>query len=1088
LPSNYIYGLSEDYVFECDTNNYFLETQSITYREVDYSGEGVQTAVPFEVYTGKKGDEKIPFAQLVGLRDNEMRYYVITETDYAGHVTSYMVQIQGAKFVNNISFIGAITDENEDIQIGCEMHVSKSSIHQFFLNNNSFKFESGEDHYTVLGSTASWHIGDDIGTGPKSETDLINALNNWINVATENGTKCSYTLYDRIGEKEVFEFYNIRETAAKIQLDCYQAGAGSSVIMTSVTNLDELPKILFDDDLASLFKMTIKDITTNDLPTEVYFSLQGTPIQGFDISHDLIITVTDPFGRISITEYHQQKENTIIFMVNGNTVTDNNIIYAGDQRGVRFSYLRTAYNVLFYNAGTGEILSDLQSTTDNNGMVHYIFVPNKNATTIQQYRIVATGRASGAVLFDQTFVFDTRLPDVKWKNASDQSIGDVEGQTFVTEVCFDISESSMPISFPATISYTRTYQGKTERVTLNPGIMKVNFKKPGKYTVTLRNTVWAEKNYNFEIEQVDDNLVSVFDDGIQLQASPSEYFFEMESIKIPRYVFTTSKEGNPFTDYLAHGLEIKIGQTNRELAGNVDLGTDYYYYDYKYNTLVWRLAFCIGENNGVKIYSNPIYFATTGVVNGELNVGNSGSAITLKLNGNPDVKGNSNSLTITPSQTTYHFVYDDFMKTHDEKVEVRLACDASIMRDKNNMPCYMVEGNVIVVDCYYNGKYVKTLVGDGAEQVFTINRYSAGYYEFIVHDLVGNHLYFGSSDNQNDVNYRQERYMLVVMTKPMVLINGRQPVNGMTYNDEVELNLVNYGNKFLSRLYADNLSANKLFFEENFCIREIKVVHIGSTGKEETTITTDGTETDFYWNKSGSYRITVTYRIDEDHDDLKAEYQFQIIPAQTVRKTFSMSIYPGVQIESVKRNGYKIHDYDDLKVNEKMEFNADINPGSYVVTLKTYDNILQEYILHEVKFNIQHKVNSASSYFILSSGSGSETTGAVTLYYNPYWLNNAQGKVTITLWKDFNEQETVVVDSNTLTGDIYNTQELFTMSDAGLYTVRVIDSDGDLVYSDSWTIKAEQSSFGYVILAIVLGLVGVGILIFLRMRRKMSTK
>ena len=122
---------------------------------------------------------------------------------------------------------------------------------------------------------------------------------------------------------------------------------------------------------------------------------------------------------------------------------------------------------------------------------------------------------------------------------------------------------------------------------------------------------------------------------------------------------------------------------------------------------------------------------------------------------------------------------------------------------------------------------VKTLHGDGADQVFTVNRYDAGYYEFVVHDLVGNHLYFGNSEDENDVRYRQERYMLMVMTKPMVLINEKQPVNGMIYNDQVELKLVTYGNKFLSKLYAGEIAQDKLYFNKYFCISNT-IFHIFS--------------------------------------------------------------------------------------------------------------------------------------------------------------------------------------------------------------------------------------------------------------------
>ncbi len=1092
LPGGYVYGLSNTYVFATEEGaNRYLDTKTITYREVDYSGDGTQSAVPFKLYTGAANETPIPFATIVGLHDNEMKYFIITEIDFTGHTVDYMVQVQGDNYVNNISFIGAITDESAEVQIGSEMHASESSVHQFFLSNNSFKFENGDEYYTVLGSTASWHIGDDVGTGAKSEANLTKALNNWINIATENGTKCSYTLYDRIGEKEVFEFYNIRENAAQIQLDCYQAGASSTVIMTDVTNYNDLPKILFEEGLSSLFKMTVQDITTPEVSSDVYFSLDGTAIQGFDVSHDLIITVTDPFGRVSTTEYHQQTKSTINFTYYGNNVKQNNVIYLGDERGVDFSYLRTAYSVLIYDAGTGELLNNLQSFITND-MINYHFAPTKGATTIEQYRIVATGRASGAILFDQTFVFDTRLPNVDWKNASDQSI-EVEGQTFVSDVCLDISNNLVATTFPVTISYTRTFNDKIEYVTLKPGTTKYTFKQPGNYVVTLRNILWARQTIEFEIAQIDDTLILVYDDGEQVQDSLSDYKFypnqtnQEEYVYIPRYIFTTKSNGNSITDYQSHGLEIRVGQTNRVLAGNFENNTDYYYFDNKNNTLVWRLAFLLGvDKDGNPIYDNPIYFATTGVPEGELN----NAVVSLWLNGNPNISGTGNSdFVVTPTQTTYHIIYDDFMKVHNDKLEVRLSCGSGVLRDENNLPCYMEVGNVIVVDCYYNGTLVKTLYGDAASEVFTVGRYDAGYYEFVVHDLVGNYLYFGYSSDEDDIAYKQNRYMLMVMTKPMILINEKQPVNGMIYNDEVQLKLVDYGNQFLSKLYADNLAKDKDFFTKCFCISKIEGTYTGANGTVPIEMNVNGMQSSFYWNQSGTYRIKVTYRISDNVlDDLQAEYQFQIIPSYTIRESFSMSIYPDIKVESVTRDGYKIHDFDDIKVNDYMEFNAENNPGSYVVTLKTYNTILQDYVLHEVRFNIQHKANSASNYFVLSSGSGAATKNKVTMYYNPYWLYYSQGEVTIVLYKNFVEQQRVVVDSSILNSSNFNPQELFTVSEAGLYSVMVKDSDEDPVYMDSWTIEPTESTFGYVILAVVLGVAGVAVLIFLRMRSKMTTK
>ena len=285
------------------------------------------------------------------------------------------------------------------------------------------------------------------------------------------------------------------------------------------------------------------------------------------------------------------------------------------------------------------------------------------------------------------------------------------------------------------------------------------------------------------------------------------------------------------------------------------------------------------------------------------------------------------------------------------------------------------------------------------------------------------------------------------------------------------------------------IAQDKAYLSKYFCISQIKGTYTSSNGKEEINIINTNGKSLFTWNKSGDYEIEVTYRVSDNIiDDLKTTYRFKIIPAHTVREAFSMTVSNDVQLVAVKRNGYKIHDFDNLGTDKVMSFSADYNPGSYVVTLKTYSEILQQYVTHDVQFNIGHKANSASNYFILSSGSGSATTGAVTLYYNPYWLYHSQGTVTIYLYKNFVEQEKVVVDMSTLNDNNLNSRELFTVSDAGSYSVVVRDVDGDPVYMDNWKIKAEESTFGYIILAVVLGVAGISILVFLRLRNKMTTK
>ena len=90
--------------------------------------------------------------------------------------------------------------------------------------------------------------------------------------------------------------------------------------------------------------------------------------------------------------------------------------------------------------------------------------------------------------------------------------------------------------------------------------------------------------------------------------------------------------------------------------------------------------------------------------------------------------------------------------------------------------------------------------------------------------------------------------------------------------------------------------------------------------------------------------------------------------------------------------------------------------------------------------------------------------------------------------KDWNEYKTVTVDESVLNDRNTGFQELFNESGAGTYSVMVRDEKGHIAFSASWQIEPKQSTTGYIILAVVLGIVGIGILVFIRMRHKMTTK
>ena len=210
------------------------------------------------------------------------------------------------------------------------------------------------------------------------------------------------------------------------------------------------------------------------------------------------------------------------------------------------------------------------------------------------------------------------------------------------------------------------------------------------------------------------------------------------------------------------------------------------------------------------------------------------------------------------------------------------------------------------------------------------------------------------------------------------------------------------------------------------------------------------------------------------------------------RDLLKIPVNHSLEIISIERDGYLIPVSNFEKFITKdncYTFSANDNPGNYVITLRPI--ITQGYAESEtytVRFNVNYEQNDASSNFVLSCTNNATVKGPVSLSYTPYWLTLTQGKTKIILYKDSQEKQTFSVNIDPSNDANYLLQELFTVSEAGLYSVRVYNADNKFIYGASWTIEAEQSSFGYIILAVVGGAVGVGILVFVRMRRKMTTK
>lgn len=1047
VPGNYIYGLSNDFIFESDSQNPYLGTQKITYREVYANGEGESDQVVFSLNSGRE------FARIVGLHDNDLKCFVITELDYAGHKTEYTVQLRGDNYKGDLSFSGTVSDEN-NLTLGVEMRVREASVVQFLDDNRSFRIECGADYYSVLCGSATWCIDGVSGSGNKDKQFFMDTVNGWIDTAAARGEKCRFTLYDRIGKVKTFEYYNIRENTELLELQAYTNG-GSSLILET-TNFARLSPLLTAATVADRFKIEVLDANMKPIEENVKFyntrAITALHDSGLSPEEDYIIKVTDPFGRQVITEYHNgQQKDSWGFVAYGNTWTDaNGITYVGDSRGVEFKFLYSVYYVNVYDVN-GNQVANFFTAIDGNTTT-YFFRPNAyNDTAV--YRIQAVGKLSGAVLYEKTFAFDTRLPNAEFKSGT--STVDVTGNpTFTGTVNMHVIKDQ-DFDFEFTVSYARTYQGVTERITLRPTNAEfVQFDQPGQYVVTIRSQIWAVRTYEFTIANINSALVTVEDDGVVIQASPIMLLYTDSDTGIKEYInnYMFTNNGKVGDNFAENGLVIiPSSNSNRVLLGRNDKA--YYDIDHEHNALIWCLAIpaLVSETSPEEIYTSKYFFATTGITPDYF----SAQGVNLSINDNPVLR----------NYETYRIE----QKLTAAGLTVTLIPGNTLDEHNGWVPYNQFPGNIITVDCLRNGTLIRNF---GVGEELTIKGADAGYYEFIVHDMVGNRLKFGGT---------ADRYIILNLSQPMVLINNDLPVTDLIYNDTVEFRISNLADDLLRTHYTEEV------FDQYFYITDFVVERDEQELTEYTLhdVTTKSNARTYVWTTKGKYNVNLTYIIG-DHMEVKGQYKFEIVPSGLPLLTQSISVYQDIQVSSVRRNGYLVTGYENLVTGDTLSFHADRNPGRYEITLLV-DYGLNGKKTKVINFNIGYK-SALSTYFRLSTTSGGQTQGAVSLFYYSRFLYQARGEITIYLYKDGSLSDTVAINSATIQNVTEGEMQSITVSDAGVYSVVAVDADGDVVYNDVWVITKAASPLAAIITAIVAGIFGVGLLIFLRMRRRMSVK
>jgi hypothetical protein len=1069
MPQNYIYGLSNDFEFKSEytgsNTNKYLGVKTITYTRLD---EGLHTSlsepVEFPLNEGA-------FADIANLGFYKTEYFLIIETDYADHATFYYVQLKGAGYEDDITFYGYIGSKigsnGDEIVLGMDMRVN--SVETFWKSNSSFYVECGSDYYSLIAGKTTYAVGDSIVTNPVSanKAEFIRILDAWLTAGLESGGERPIALkyYDRYEERNE-KFYQISDKTPVAELAVAAAG-GTSVVLSISNYMTTLPKIFIDyPELKSFFKLDIYEVTSSKIDLETVSPTVTRPnlqiALDYEINNllvgavnkELVIRLTDPFGRASVCEYHGQKNATIGFVYSGITKVIDGITYAGDSRGVVFNYAHSVYSISVYR---NEALISMNETTA--GEISTInFKPITDDITY--YRVIGTGFMSGEVLYEREFAFDTRLPEVFFETVEGSPIK-LEGLPFTGAVSIRVV-SSADLQFGGDVTYIRTEGTSTERGVVPLGLTAYKFDKIGNYKILVTNAVWAQETYEFEIADMDSSLIRVFDDNgkldkdgklgrVERKASSVPYVYKGNNIA--NYFFTLNAESQgDITKVKDNFLEIVASSsTFRALVGDSDKDGKYLpntFHDISEDgkTLIWCYAIPDRNSAGDVIsIRSPIYFATTGV-----NINN--------------IRVNEVWLNVLKNSLKTYEVYASLKDYNNElslKMEFPSASTANGATPYNQVP-----GNTFYMDYYRNGVYIGKL--EYGEEPLVLTPVDYGVYDFYIYDLVGNQLKL-----EGDIGY----YTIENVSSPPVLINNEIPISGIIYNDQANFKVedIFYGPQKFGADY------DKYFFISSM------------TTELNTDVLSDYTFTanekhrknSYTFTTPGIYDIKITYRTGET-TYIDGEYRFQIVPSSTMLEEFHLQLASNIHVSSITKNGYIVTSTFDVASSGIWFKNSD-GTGTYVVTIKIDADNINRLRTKTFEFYIGNRLNTNIASINTKSGSG--TDGAVSFQFKPLLISYYYGDAVAIVYKDNVELDRKEINATTLAG-FTNVNQFQTVntSEIGHYYAVVLDSTGDPIYSDSWTITSKPNNMATTV-SIVLGVVGIiGGFLFFKTRKNMKVK
>ena len=375
----------------------------------------------------------------------------------------------------------------------------------------------------------------------------------------------------------------------------------------------------------------------------------------------------------------------------------------------------------------------------------------------------------------------------------------------------------------------------------------------------------------------------------------------------------------------------------------------------------------------------------------------------------------------------------------------------------------------------YEGEYEEgysTPIAIFTSGEFTIDQ--TGVYTIRVIDDLGRVQTFQTKSSQNASSSSStvtETYQLIVLNDLAFYINNSAPIPYATYSSSVDLYIPqNFGSNRYDSVTIEVTRNNELYdlsdYDEHCYFEEI------------------GTYTVYM---SASLRSSVGTRAAE----LKAVYNFSIISPNTTTKSYSFTPISGHEIVQVFRlsdEGEKVEITDEIKekYNTSKLYNLYIDSdtenfgnGKYEIVVK-YDSPR----IGDQNYNFSFWISDSEATITCSRAWGSTSAASFDIYYTPSNLFQAYGECLIVVTLDKQRDVIRIDESNSYLVD----SQAANYKAVGVYIIQLQSTDGTIIETHRITIKTPLNVAAIIMIILVAGAVVVGIVAFIKMRKKMKVR